>query len=306
MAEISLVILAAGMGSRYGGLKQMDPVGANGELLIEYSIYDALSVGIRHIVFVIQRDQEDAFRDVLGEKLEDRCVVSFVHQEIADLPPGTALPPERAKPWGTGHAVLSCRNVVRGPFAVANADDFYGRESYVQLAGLLDSGCDSSDAYGLIGFDLRKTLTASGTVSRGVCRVDENGLLVGIDERTKVGFKGDSVVFWDADGTLHELPGESVASMNLWAFPNDFMRELAAKFSDFLEATSTDLMHDEFFLPAVVGDLVAEQRATVRVLPTSSKWMGVTYRADISRVRQGIRRLIEAGVYPQRLWEYAP
>ena len=306
MAEASLVILAAGMGSRYGGLKQMDPVGANGELLIEYSIYDALSVGIRHIVFVIQRDQEDAFCDLLGEKLEDRCVVSFVHQEMADLPPGTALPPERAKPWGTGHAVLSCRNVVRGPFAVANADDFYGRESYVQLAGLLDSGCDSNDAYGLIGFDLKKTLTASGTVSRGVCRVDENGLLVGIDERTKVGLKGDSVVFWAADGTLHELPGESVASMNLWAFPNDFMRELAAKFSEFLETASTDLVHDEFFLPAVVGDLVAEQRATVRVLPTAAKWMGVTYRADISRVREGIRALIEAGVYPQRLWEDAP
>jgi len=306
MTELSLVVLAAGMGSRYGGLKQIEPVGANGELLIEYSIYDALAVGIRHIVFVIQRDQEDTFRDVLEEKLEDRCAVSFVHQEMADLPPGTALPPERRKPWGTGHAVLSCRNVVRGPFAVANADDFYGRNSYGQIARFLGSSSDSSDEVALVGFDLKKTLTTHGTVSRGVCSVDENGLLVRIDERTKVGLIGKSVVFWDADGTPHELPAESVASMNMWAFPNNFMRELAAKFSEFLETTSIDKTRDEFYLPGAVGDLVAEQRATVRVLPTAAKWMGVTYRADISRVREGIRALIEAGVYPQRLWEDAP
>ena len=305
MAEISLVVLAAGMGSRYGGLKQMEPVGPNGELLIEYSIYDALVAGFRHVVFVIQKDQEGSFHDLLTEKLEDRCDVSYVHQELSDHPSGTSLLPERCKPWGTGHAVLSCRDVVPGPFAVVNADDLYGRESYSKLAGFLGNARDSSDQYALVGFDLKKTLTAHGTVSRGVCSVDENGFLMRIDERTKVGLQEDLLLFWDGDGNPHELPGASVASMNMWAFPNDFMRELAGKFSEFLKATSTDAIHDEFFLPRAVGDLMMERRAHVRVLPTAEEWMGVTYREDIPRVREGIRELIEGGIYPDKLWEDA-
>ena len=306
MTEISLVVLAAGMGSRYGGLKQMEPVGPNGELLIEYSIYDALAAGIRRLVFVIQKDQESSFRDLLAEKLEDRCDVSYVHQELSDLPPGAILPPERDKPWGTGHAVLSCRDVVCGPFAVVNADDFYGRDSYAQLAGFLGSTSDSSDEVALVGFDLKKTLTTHGTVSRGVCSVDENGFLVKIDERTKVGWREDLLVYWDGDGNPHELPGDSVASMNMWAFPKHFMRELAGKFAEFLKATSTDPVRDEFFLPGAVGDLMAESCTRVRVLPTAEEWMGVTYREDIPRVREGIRVLIEGGIFPDKLWEDAP
>ncbi len=306
MVEISLIVLAAGMGSRYGGLKQIEPAGPNGELLIEYSIYDALSVGIHHVVFVIQKDQEDLFRDMLGEKLEDRCDVSFVHQELTDLPPGIDLPSERRKPWGTGHAVLSCRDAVRDSFAVINADDFYGRESYVQLAGYLGSARSSGDEVALVGFDLKKTITVNGTVSRGVCRVDDNGLLMGIDERTKVGLIEDSLVYLDAEGTPYELPAESIASMNMWAFPSSFMRELATKFSEFLEATSTDRTHDEFYLPEAVSALVAAQCAHVRVLPTSANWMGVTYREDIPYVREGIRKLIGDGIYPNRLWENRP
>ncbi len=306
MAKISLIVLAAGMGSRYGGLKQIEPAGPHGELLIEYSIYDALSVGIRHVVFVIQKDQEGLFRDLLGEKLKGRCDVSFVHQELTDLPPRIDLPPERRKPWGTGHAVLSCRDVVRNSFAVINADDFYGRESYAQLAGYLGDACNSNDEVALVGFDLKKTTTGHGTVSRGVCRIDEDGLLVGIDERTKVGLIEGSLVYWDAEGTPHEVPGKSVASMNMWAFPSRFMRELVAKFAEFLEAPSTDRTHDEFYLPGAVSSLVAAQRAHVRVLPTSATWMGVTYREDIPYVREGIRKLIGDGIYPNKLWKSEP
>jgi len=306
MADFELIVLAAGMGSRYGGLKQTEPVGPNGELLIEYSIYDALAAGFCRVVFVIQKDQEGSFRELLEGKLEDRCDVSFVHQDLTDLPPETNLPPERRKPWGTGHAVLSCRNAVRGPFAVINADDFYGRDSYEQLVRFLGSASDSSGELALVGFDLKKTLTTHGTVSRGVCSVDGNGYLVRIEERTKVGLRDELPVFWDDDGNTHELPGDSVASMNMWAFPNDFMRALGESFSRFLKARSTDAVQDEFFLPRVVGDLMVKRCMRVRVLPTAEEWMGVTYREDVPRVREGIRALIESGIYPPKLWEDAP
>jgi len=302
MSQTSLVILAAGLGSRYGGLKQIDPVGPNGELLIEYSIYDALSVGIGHIVFVIQKCQEETFREVFSAKLKNRCRVSFAPQEMTDLPPGIALSPERQKPWGTGHAVLSGRHVVQGPFAVINADDFYGRESYASLAKFLRDENDSPNVCALVGFDLKKTITAHGTVSRGICKVDASGLLLGIDERTKVGLQQDDLVFWDEDDISHTLPELSVASMNMWAFPQKFMSELADKFVEFLESTDTDLIRDEFFLPGAVGELATSHRAAVRVLPTTSSWMGVTYREDLARVREGIRMLIEDGTYPTILW----
>jgi hypothetical protein len=303
MSETSLVILAAGLGSRYGGLKQIDPIGPNGELLIEYSIYDALSVGIGHIVFVIQQSQEDAFREMLGTKLEGRCHVSFAYQELTDLPPGNALPPSRKRPWGTGHAVLSARHVVQGPFAVINADDFYGRKSYVSLAHFLEHESVLPNAYALVGFDLRKTITSHGTVSRGVCRVSSEGLLLGIDERIKVGLQDEALVFWDEDGASQRLPETSVASMNMWAFPKMFMSELGDKFGEFLDSPDTDSTHDEFFLPGAVGELAAAGRAIVRVLPTTASWIGVTYREDLAPVQQGIRTMIADGTYPMNLWK---
>lgn len=303
MSETSLVILAAGLGSRYGGLKQIDPVGPNGELLIEYSIYDALSVGIGHIVFVIQQSQAHAFREMLGAKLDGLCRVSFAYQEMTDLPPGSTLPPARKKPWGTGHAVLSSRHVVQGSFLVINADDFYGRDSYASLAQFLNCESDLANTCALVGFDLRGTITDHGTVSRGVCRVGADGLLLGIDERTKVGLQDEGLVFWDEDGTSHDLPAASVASMNMWAFPQMFMGELADEFSKFLAATDTDLTRDEFFLPEAVGELTAARRVSVRVLPTMASWMGVTYREDLARVRKGIRAMIENGTYPEILWD---
>lgn len=306
MGEISLVILAAGMGSRYGGLKQIEPIGPNRELLIEYSIYDALATGIDHVVFVIQPDQESSFRDWMDDKLAGRCNVSYVHQQLTDLLPGNMPAPERQKPWGTGHAVLSCRDVIRGPFIVINADDFYGRDSYVQLAGFVDRARDSCNQYALVGFQLSKTLTTHGRVSRGVCSVDDNGLLVRIDERTKIGWQQDAPAYWDDDGNPHQLASGLIASMNMWAFPNDFMRKLSVKFSEFLQTASTDLIGDEFFLTAAVSDLMTETSARVHVLPTAEKWMGVTYREDIPAVKQGIGSLIERGIYPRQLWKHRP
>jgi hypothetical protein len=229
--------------------------------------------------------------------------VSFVHQELTDLPPGFALPSERVKPWGTGHAVLSSRHVVQGPFAVINADDFYGRPSYALLAEHLGHEGATLPSYALVGFDLRKTTTMHGTVSRGICRVDANGRLLGIDERTRVGVHEDALVFWDEAGNPQNLPESSVASMNMWAFPHAFMSELADRFHEFLKSPDTDLSRDEFFLPAAVGELAASQRAIVHVLPTTASWMGVTYREDLARVREGIRTQIEHGVYPTVLWD---
>ncbi|MFC2082579.1 NDP-sugar synthase [Candidatus Bipolaricaulota bacterium] len=302
----SLVILAAGMGSRYGGLKQMESVGPNGELLIEYSIFDALAVGIHRIVFVIQKMQEDSLRELLAHKLEGRCEIAFVHQEVSRLPPGADLPVERRRPWGTGHAVLSSREEVRGPFAVINADDFYGRDSFAQLAASLGGTRNHGDRYSLIGFDLEKTLTAHGTVSRGICTVDEKGFLTQIEERTRVELRDAHIVFLDETGEVQELPDDAIASMNMWAFPTSFMRELERKFSDFLADPHTDMAHDEFLLPGAVSDLVAEKRAVVRVLPTSARWMGITYRDDILHVREELQTLIDAGVYPPDLWGNAP
>jgi len=304
VADASLVILAAGLGSRYGGLKQIDPIGPNGEWLIEYSIYDALAVGIKHVIFVIQGIQEAAFQETLGNKLVGRCRVSFAHQAVADVPSGIGPLPKREKPWGTGHAVLSARRWVEGPFAVINADDFYGRESYAHLAQFLAHADRSPDAYAMVGFDLRKTLAAHGTVSRGVCRVGTDGLLIGIDERTKVGIWNDVPVFWDREGTLHKLPDISIVSMNMWAFPQVFMEELAVNFEQFLSSPNTDPVRDEFFLPSAVSELAVARRARVRVLPTTATWMGVTYREDLDRVRRGIQTMIDAGVYPQHLWNH--
>jgi len=305
MNDPSLVILAAGMGSRYGGLKQTEPVGPHGELLIEYSIFDALAEGFRHIVFIIRRDQEDAFREVLGEKLAGRCSVSFAYQELTDLPAGWSVPAGRIKPWGTAHAVLSCRDMVQDSFAVMNADDYYGRESFARIAESLDHGEISPGEFALVGFDLVSTLTTHGAVSRGVCSVDVDGYLEQITERTQVTLHNEAPVYRNQLGDMQSLAGDVIASMNLWAFPDTFMETLEKLFPRFLKSARSDEVQDEYFLPAVVGDLVSARRARVRVLRTTSNWMGVTYREDMPYVRDRIRRLIGSGQYPPRLWNAA-
>lgn len=306
MAESTLVVLAAGMGSRYGGLKQVEPAGPNGELLVEYAIYDALSVGIRRVVFVIQRDQEDAFRSILVSKLEGTCDVFLAYQDLTDLPPGNLCPAGRIKPWGTGHALLSARHVVDGPLVVINADDFYGRASYQRLAEFLVQPQRSHQDHALVGFHLRTTLTSHGAVSRGVCMVGENNLLTRIDERTRIGYDQEKSIVWHEGNQTYPVCGDAIVSMNMWAFSEGFMDDLLKAFAGFLRSPASALPEGEFFLPAVVSSLILEHRARVHVLPTSAAWIGVTYREDLPHVKQAIQTLVDQQAYPLHLWDHLP
>ena len=302
LRDASVVVLAAGMGSRFGSLKQIEPVGPNGELLIEYSIFDAIAEGFHNVVFVIQREQHSAFQDAIGGKLAGCAKVSYAYQELADLPQGKPVPAGRIKPWGTGHAVLACRDVVQGPFVVINADDFYGRDSYARIARALANDEINASTYGMVGFDLESTLTSHGSVSRGVCSVGGDGFLQSIDERSHVSLVNGGAHFRDADGSLKPIRSGAVASMNMWGFPNAFIQVLAEQFPAFLDSARSDDVQDEYFLPHVVGDLMRADLARVRVLRTDAAWMGVTYREDTANVRARIRHLIEQDKYPAALW----
>lgn len=304
MSEPTLVVMAAGIGSRYGGLKQTEPVGPNGEIMIEYSIYDALNAGFGKVVFVIKQDIEEAFRERVGKTIEKQCETIYVFQQVEDVPEGFEVPPDRQKPWGTGHATLSCRNVVHSPFAVINADDFYGRSSYQTLCHYLRSARDRDGVYDycMVGYVLENTLTEHGHVARGVCTVDEDGFLVEIRERTRIEKFGEIVKYTEDAETWVEIPGESVVSMNMWGFTPSLFLELEVRFPQFLQENRDNIQKAEYFLPDVVGDLIRENKARVRVLSTNERWFGVTYKQDKPRVRQAIRGLIRCGVYPENLW----
>ena len=304
MSEPTLVVMAAGIGSRYGGLKQTDPVGPNGEIIIDYSIYDALNAGFGKVVFVIKKDVEEAFRERVGRTIEKRCETTYVFQKIEDVPEGFEVPPGRQKPWGTGHATLSCKNVVHSPFAVINADDFYGHSSYQTLCDYLRSAQDRDGVYNycMVGYALKSTLTEHGHVARGVCTVDEDGFLVEIRERTRIEKFGEIVKYTKDGETWIEIPGESVVSMNMWGFTPSLFLELEARFPQFLQKNSDNIQKAEYFLPDVVGDLIKEKKASVKVLSTNERWFGVTYKQDKPRAKQAIRDLIRRGIYPENLW----
>ncbi len=304
MAGPTLAIMAAGIGSRYGGLKQIDPVGPSGEIIIDYSIYDALRAGFERAVFIIRRDIEAAFREKVGRNVEGRVAVDYVFQELSDLPAGFALPPDRTKPWGTGHAVLAARRVIKGNFAVINADDFYGAGSYRVLAGFLRGARDAGAVgdYCLVGYTLGNTLSEHGHVARGICSADAAGYLTGIRERTRIRKFGAAARFSEDEGaTWTDLPREAPVSMNMWGFTPGFVARLEERFPRFL-AESAGRSKAEFFIPEVVGGLLAEGAARVRVLPTSEKWFGVTYREDLPAVKAAIGEMVRRGVYPQKLW----
>ncbi len=296
----TLVVMAAGIGSRYGGLKQIDPVGPSGEIVIDYSIYDAIRAGFTRVVFIIRRDIEEAFRAIVDVHFAGRVAVDYVFQELDRLPPGFAVPPERKKPWGTGHAILCCRDIVREPFGVINADDFYGRGSFEALAGFLRGADPRASQYALVGFTLRNTLSEHGSVARGVCEVDASGRLVSIAERLKIEKDGAAARYED-HGAWHSLSGDEPVSMNMWAFTPVIFETLDEDFREFLRVKGSD-PKAEFLVPTHVGRLVREKRATVRVLPTAETWFGVTYPADKPAVAAGIRRLIALGKYPENLW----
>jgi UTP-glucose-1-phosphate uridylyltransferase len=305
MASLTLLVMAAGIGSRYGGLKQIDPVGPNGEIVIDYSVYDALRAGFDRIVFVIRKEIEGAFRERIGRTVESRVETEYVLQELDRLPAGFALPPGRTKPWGTGHAILCARDRVATPFAAVNADDFYGRTAFSALAGHLRNAADSGGTYdyAMVGYVLENTLSEHGHVARGVCEAGRDGCLIDIRERQMVRAFPDGVKFAGDGGAWVGLSAGSFVSMNVWGFTPSIFGELETRFPAFLRDRAADILKAEFLIPEVVGSLVREGKARVRVLPTAEKWFGVTYPGDRPRVQAAIREIIARGLYPENLWE---
>jgi UTP-glucose-1-phosphate uridylyltransferase len=298
MTKPTLIILAAGMGSRYGGLKQIDPVGPGGETIIDYSIYDALRAGFGKLVFVIRRDIETPFKKNIGARFGKKISVEYVFQELDSLPPGFSIPPNRTRPWGTGQAILVAADVIREPFAAINADDFYGANSFRALAEFLRSG--GAD-YAMVGFILRNTLSEYGAVARGVCRVSADGFLQSVTEITKIEKDGDGAKYTDAEGITQQLGGNETVSMNMWGFTPTLFGHLRGQFAAFLEKHGRE-EKSEFYIPAAVNELIAAKCERVKILPTSDSWFGVTYREDRPRVIECIRNLIARGDYPEKLW----
>lgn len=300
----TLIVMAAGIGNRYGGIKQIEPVGPHNATLLDYAVYDALRAGFGKVVFVINQAIEDAFRERFGTTIERHCDVAYVLQQLTDLPPGFTLPPERQKPWGTGQAVLACRAVVDGPFAAINADDFYGRAAFMTLGEHLRQMEDHGGVYNycMVGYVLENTITEHGHVSRGVCTVDDDDFLVYIRERTHIERRGNTIAYTEDGVTWIDIPAQTTVSMNIWGFTQSFFTELERTFPLFLQENAANVNKAEFLLPNIVGDLVQEKRARVKVLASDEQWFGMTYKADRPRVQQAIRTLIDAGVYPERLW----
>jgi NDP-sugar pyrophosphorylase family protein len=298
MNKPALLVLAAGMGSRYGGLKQIDPVGPNGETIIDFSVYDAKRAGFGKLVFVIRKDIEAAFKESIGARFEKQLPVEYVYQELDRLPAGFTLPSGRKKPWGTGHAVMMARDVIKEPFAVINADDFYGARSYRLLAEHLTSG---SPDYAMVGFVLKNTLSEFGSVARGLCRTNSEGYLTGVEELTKIEADGAGAKYTDAEGKVHPLTGDETVSMNIWGFNPGFFDHLQREFTEFLKQ-NIDSEKAEFYIPTPVNALVSSGKERLKVLRTPDSWFGVTYREDRPRVVESIRRLMDGRDYPAKLW----
>ncbi len=297
----TLVIMAAGMGSRYGGLKQIDPMGPSGETLIEYSVYDAIRAGFDKVVFIIREDFSDAFKEAVGSKFDDKIEVGYAYQELGDLPKGFSVPEGRQKPWGTGQAILACKGVVDdAPFAVQNADDYYGTEAYTAIAEeLRNLAVESTDSC-MVGFETKNTLSPNGSVSRGVCEV-ENGYLSGVVERLKIERSAEGVVqFFDAE-TPVDMTGDEICSMNFWGFTPKFFQALEARFATFLEAEGSE-MKSEWLIPTIIDDMINAGETRVKVLSSHDSWFGVTYPNDKPTVVGELQAMHDAGKYPDQLW----
>ena len=297
----TLMVLAAGIGSRYGGLKQMDPVGPGGEFILDYSVYDAIRAGFDRIVFVVSEKIEEAFKATIGERIAKHVTVEYVRQALDDLPQGFTVPEGREKPWGTAHAIYAGRAAVDTPFGVINADDFYGRESYELLAQHLSSTAADATRFAMVGYRLSNTVSLHGSVARGVCQVDEHNRLTDVVERTRIEAHRDSIHYRDARGIWHDISGDARVSMNLWGFKPSFFDALTAEFGPFLEQHGSE-PKAEFFAPSVVNTMIKSGQASVDVLSTDSAWFGVTYPDDKPRVITEINALVGAGEYPRSLW----
>lgn len=301
-----LVVMAAGMGSRFGGLKQIEPVGNHGQVIMDYSIYDAKRAGFDTVVFVIKHEIEDTFKKAIGDRLSKVINVKYAFQEISDLPDGYQVPDGRTKPWGTAHAIMAARKVVDGPFAVVNADDYYGPEGFKKIYDYLIQTPDQPDCYefAMVGYSLRSTLTENGSVARGICEEDDNNYLIRVTERTCIEKDGNDARYSEDGGsTWTALSGDRVVSLNLWGLTRSFIDEAVARFPEFLDKTlAENPMKGEFFLPTVITQLLDEKKARVKVLKSSDTWHGVTYLADKPLVVDAIAQKTASGLYPDNLW----
>jgi len=299
----TLLVLAAGIGSRYGSLKQIDPVGPGGETIIDYSIYDALKAGFGRVVFIIRREIEEDFKEVFVKKFENIIPVEYVFQEISNVPEGIRIPEDRIKPWGTGHAVMMATDAIHEPFAVINADDYYGADAYVKMAAHLNSLDENhQNDYSMVGYLLKNTMSEHGVVSRGICQLNKDSFLQGVTERTNIQYTHGSIAFRDKDGSWVFLPDEAIVSMNFWGFTPYFFEHLSLQFGDFIQL-NYDQPKAEFYIPTVVDNLIKSGEAQVKVLKSTDQWFGVTYKEDKPVVIQKINQLIMNGVYPANLWK---
>lgn len=306
MKKPILVIMAAGMGSRFGGLKQITPVTPEGDIILDFSLYDAIAAGFEKVIFIIKKENEKDFRALIDQRAGKRIAVEYVFQELDDLPEGYSVPEGREKPWGTAHAVLSARKSVDSPFAVINADDYYGPEAFKRIyAFLTEAADDGKYHYCMVGYQIENTLTENGYVSRGVCRTSDDGLLAGITERTKIQWQNEKIVYTEDDGqSWQELSPGTTVSMNFWGFTPSMMAEMEKRFPDFLDkALKENPKKGEFFLPSVVDSLIKEGKAEVKVLKSSDRWYGVTYKEDKASVAAAIEAMKAEGKYPRLLWE---
>ncbi|WP_016778024.1 nucleotidyltransferase family protein [Anaerophaga thermohalophila] len=295
----TLLILAAGMGSRYGGLKQMDELGPNGESIIDYSVFDAIRAGFGKVVFVIRPSFADAFKERFESRLKGKIDTEYVFQELENIPEGFKVPEGREKPWGTGHAMLMAKGVIKEPFAIINADDFYGKEAYQSAVDFIRNH-PADNEYAMIGYALKNTLSEHGTVSRGVCETDSNGYLEEVTERTKIGWENGKIYFYEGDQKT-ELTGNEPVSMNFWIFKPSFFDELEKGFINFLKEKGGE-KKSEYYFNVRADELIKSGKATTLVIDTNAKWFGVTYKEDKPVVRESLNKLIEKGDYPGKLW----
>lgn len=301
-----LVIMAAGMGSRYGGLKQLDPVDKDGHIIMDFSMYDARRAGFEKVIFIIKKEIEDDFKEAVGNRMAKYMEVEYAFQEVSAIPEGYTVPEGRTKPWGTAHAVLSCIDSINGPFAVINADDYYGAEAFQLIYDYLETHADDEKyRYTMVGYKLGNTVTDNGHVSRGVCETNEAGELTGVQERTKIEKREEGIVYLDDDETTWvPVSSDVTVSMNMWGFTRSFLKEIKDGFPAFLDkGLKENPMKCEYFLPSVVSRLLEEGRASVAVLKSSDKWYGITYKEDKPVVVRAVQNMKDEGLYPEHLWE---
>ncbi len=306
MEKPALVILAAGMGSRYGGLKQIDPIDKHGNKIIDFSIYDAIRAGFKKVIFIIKRENEEDFRTCIGNNVSKYIDVEYVFQDLNNVPENFVIPEGRVKPWGTAHAIYCCKDVIDGPFAVINADDYYGQSAFQTLYDFLTTHEDDTKyRYAMVGYELGNTLTDNGSVARGCCITDQNGYLVNIAERTQIEKKNGGAAYTEDGGeTYVPIPLETLVSMNMWGFMPSIITELGVALSDFFaNGVENNPLKAECFLPIEVDKLLQKGKATVEVLSSKDKWFGVTYKEDKPFVVESIQNLKDQGVYPEKLWE---